>query len=406
MTARISLTENGRSTQVHLVRDASGSWSEVPGEPPIPKPSYIELSLVQDLNVPPRIEGVDPRTKRKRTLLEPNQLFREWDLGSAALFTWKDRADRSYTGALLLPPQYQRGTRYPVVIQLGGLRKDEFIVDGPAGRSSAYAARSLTARGIVVMQAPNLASPIRARTNDRDEIRDIVDGIEGAIDALDREGIIDRARVGLIGFSRTGMHAHIMAAYSNYQLAAITVADSFAMTPFCYAGAAGVGFPGMLHLEEPYNMGAPFWGAGIEKWMARSYLFNLDRIRTPIRYEHYGVRPSCHGEIIGILQRFKRPVEVVHLPNAVHNLQAPWHRQTSQEGNVDWYDFWLNGQENPALEKADQYARWRELRRQRDAVLEEPGQPALSLEGGHKPLGKERMPPQRPAPTSPAKTFR
>jgi hypothetical protein len=39
---------------------------------------------------------------------------------------------------------------------------------------------------------------------------------------------------------------------------------------------------------------------------------------------------------------------------------------TSQQGNVDWMVFWLKGEEDSDPAKADQYARWRELRKLRD----------------------------------------
>ena len=45
----------------------------------------------------------------------------------------------------------------------------------------------------------------------------------------------------------------------------------------------------------------------------------------------------------------------------------PLERLASQEMNVDWYDFWLNGHEDPDPAKAEQYARWRHLREIRDA---------------------------------------
>jgi len=34
----------------------------------------------------------------------------------------------------------------------------------------------------------------------------------------------------------------------------------------------------------------------------------------------------------------------------------------SQQGNVDWFVFWLKGEEDPASGKREQYARWRKLR--------------------------------------------
>jgi hypothetical protein len=35
---------------------------------------------------------------------------------------------------------------------------------------------------------------------------------------------------------------------------------------------------------------------------------------------------------------------------------------------VDWFCFWLKGEEDPDPAKASQYARWRELRKQLEAT--------------------------------------
>jgi hypothetical protein len=50
--------------------------------------------------------------------------------------------------------------------------------------------------------------------------------------------------------------------------------------------------------------------------------------------------------------------------NAPHILVKPHERYISQQSAVDWYDFWLNGHEDPDPAKRDQYTRWRELRKQ------------------------------------------
>ena len=44
-----------------------------------------------------------------------------------------------------------------------------------------------------------------------------------------------------------------------------------------------------------------------------------------------------------------------------HILQRPWEREISQQGNVNWFDFWLNGHEENDPESAEQYARWEML---------------------------------------------
>ena len=42
----------------------------------------------------------------------------------------------------------------------------------------------------------------------------------------------------------------------------------------------------------------------------------------------------------------------------------------SENGNVDWFDFWINNHEDPDVTKKAQYERWRELRRIQDAATQ------------------------------------
>jgi hypothetical protein len=41
----------------------------------------------------------------------------------------------------------------------------------------------------------------------------------------------------------------------------------------------------------------------------------------------------------------------------------PRERLVAQQGLVDWFLFWLKDEEDPDPAKAEQYARWRELRK-------------------------------------------
>jgi hypothetical protein len=60
---------------------------------------------------------------------------------------------------------------------------------------------------------------------------------------------------------------------------------------------------------------------------------------------------------------------MVVIPSGTHSLSRPAERMVSLQGNVDWYRFWLKGEERtqPLLpaETAEslraQYTRWREM---------------------------------------------
>ena len=54
----------------------------------------------------------------------------------------------------------------------------------------------------------------------------------------------------------------------------------------------------------------------------------------------------------------------------------PLERLASEQGDVDWFRFWLKGEEDPDPTKAEQYARWRELRKlQADQQSRQPATP-------------------------------
>ena len=46
------------------------------------------------------------------------------------------------------------------------------------------------------------------------------------------------------------------------------------------------------------------------------------------------------------LSQLGKPVEMIYIPEGTHILEKPWERMISQQGDVDWFCFWLNGEED------------------------------------------------------------
>ena len=77
-------------------------------------------------------------------------------------------------------------------------------------------------------------------------------------------------------------------------------------------------------------------------------------------------------EIHENLKMLGEPEELMIFPDGTHNLVKPWERLASGEAAVDWFCFWLKGEEDPAPAKRAQYARWiamRHLREQNRRVI-------------------------------------
>ncbi len=114
---------------------------------------------------------------------------------------------------------------------------------------------------------------------------------------------------------------------------------------------------------EAINGGTPF-GNGLEQWTRTAASFQTDKIEVPLRIEAIGGPPSIllEWEIYASLRLQNKPVDLIYLPHGEHILQAPLDRLASQQGNVDWFRFWLQGYKDPNPDKVDQYKRWEQLR--------------------------------------------
>ena len=351
---RTSRNENlsGSSVQVERYRKRDSRWQMLTSadfeNDPLP-----DIVVDQNLNEPPRIMAVDPRTGRRALVWDPNPQFQNIAFGHVEEITWTGGSGQPVHGGLYLPPNYIEGKRYPMVIQTHGFDPHGFWIDGSF--TTAFAAQSLAAENIIVLQVPDSHD---AELTPEEAPR-MVKTYESAIDSLDARGLIDRARVGIIGFSRTCFYVKYMLAHSTYKIAAASVADGVDGGYFQYIATGG-----SLADESDQLYGTPPFGVGLSVWIRTSPGFSLDKVTTALRIQAMGP-----GSLLGEwewfegLSRLHRPVELVYLPEGTHILEKPADRIVSQQGDVDWFAFWLKNEEDRDPSKTEQYIRWRELRR-------------------------------------------
>jgi len=259
-------------------------------------------------------------------------------------------------GGLYYPVDYVPGKRYPLVIQTHYFNPRKFWIDGPW--TTAFAAQPLAAKNIMVLQADESFED----TNTPNEVNREVATFEGAIDFLDERGLINRDRVGLIGFSRTCLFVKYALTHSKYHFTAASSSDGADGGYFQYLAYSNAD-PGFVQFGDGIMGAAPF-GEGLQKWIERSPGFNIDKVHTPLRIvAERSFALLNEWEWFASLSRLGKPVEMVLIKDGVHILERPYDRMVSQQGNVDWFVFWLKDEEDPDPAKTEQYARWRELRR-------------------------------------------
>ena len=340
------------SGPIVFYRKKGTSWELVADA--APEPVHPDIAVEEDLNTPPTIVAHESTEHRRVTLLDLNTQFKGLDFAKVEAITWKGTDGHEAQGRLYLPLDFVHGKKYPLVIQTHGFPSNRFWIDGPF--TTAFAAQPLAGRGFVVLQANEDSS-------DADSPREVqreVSSLEGAIDHLDKLGLVDRKRVGVVGFSRTCIFVKFALTHSRYSFAAAVVADGTDAGYFQYVAFSNTG---SWSTFEGINGGSPF-GKGLHAWFDRSPGFNLDKVSTPVLIQAIGPGSIlAEWEWFSGLTRLNEPVDMIYIPDGVHILEKPWNRMVSQQASVDWFCFWLKGEEDPDPAKAEQYKRWRELRK-------------------------------------------
>jgi dipeptidyl aminopeptidase/acylaminoacyl peptidase len=332
-------------------RKIGANWKKVDS----PKTFKLRPRLVvkEDSNTPPRIFVV---AKSGEVLLfDPNPQFRRLRFGRVEQISWQASDGHSVTGGLYYPVDFVPGGRYPLVIQTHGWVPEAFWIDGPF--TTAFAAQPLAGKNIMVLQVDEDFSKSGTPT----EVIEAASSFEGAIDYLDRKQLIDLDHIGIIGFSRTCFFVKYLLTHSQYHFAAASVTDGVDGGYFQYIASVNA-FPALAHNFETVNGGVPF-GDGFHTWLLRSPEFSIDAVHTPIRITAL----NFHDILLewgwfAALSRLGKPVEMILIQNGDHILQRPSDRMISQQGSVDWFSFWLNGEQDSDPQKANQYMRWRAMR--------------------------------------------
>lgn len=369
----------------HRFAAQGGEWV-ASGEPEsLAAGTGVRIELRQGLDTPPRLFATDSRTGQERMIFDLNPgLADQVALGRAERIQGTLPGGVAWTGLLFHPPASAPGRRQPLVIQsvYGTRFDDSFTLYGWQGSGALgppqiapYPGRVLAARGMFVLQL-DVVMPREFGTPVEVELRQ--QAFEAAIAALDARGLIDPARVGLVGFSRNGFYVEYTLTHSDIPFAAAISADnwdpSYVQQTLLMAS---VGSGAQTHGSEPF-------GAGLSAWLERSPGFLADRITAPLLMIDqssglFGV--FTRWETYSRLRHLRRPVEFYVMPDAeahgAHNTQNPRQVLAVMERSADWFDFWLNGREDPDPAKADQYAVWRQLRTLQAESAQRPRPPAL-----------------------------
>lgn len=339
------------------------------------------LAGYEDTGTPPEIVLYKVGRDRIQVVERLDPQFRHLLLAPVRPFSWKTSTGVPMDGLLLLPTTYVPGHRYPLVIQTKGA-PGQFLCDGGEDHPPSFAPQPLANDGFVYLMPTESPSPANYPKGYPGGIAEAVfytDVWDSAVSDLSKAGMVDKSRVGIIGFSRTGWHVEYALAHGETRYAAATAADNI---QYSYGEYWFDHSDPLYARAEDAMYGGPPFGSTFKNWLRYSVSFNLERIHTPLLMEAmgYGVRDDYPGAIpFNLIPRFEilagltalgKPVEMYYYPDETHEPDHPKARLASLLRNIDWYRFWLQGYERSGSGIAEQYERWQKLKQLHQSDIE------------------------------------
>ena len=359
---RVSYYARGTQGTTEYQQTAAGTW-KVTQQTTVADSmagGRLEVTVMQGMNDPPVLTATDSKTQASRVIWDPNPQLKDFKFGKVTVFQWQDKSGRNWKGGLYKPVPYELGHRYPLVIQTHGFSEKDFRPSGIF--PTATAARALAAAGMMVLQVddcPISETPEEGPCN--------VDGYESAVSQLVKEDLVDPQRIGIIGFSRTCFYVMEALTTSTLHITAASITAGIMEDYFQYL-LQGDANNNIIANEADVMIGSRPFGAGLQQWLRRSPLFNIDKVSAALQVVAQGRSdlPDMWGPYAA-MRYLHKPVDLILLNNAEHMLSNPAARMASQGGSVDWFRFWLQDYEDPSSAKTDEYKRWHELRRLQQA---------------------------------------
>lgn len=323
------------------------------------------VGAFEQSDAPPDLFVHELSTGQTSIITDLNPEFRGIALQRIEELEWRDRRGFRCQGLLIKPYSYDRNRRYPLVIMAKTWWPSYFISD--TQYHTAFPPQPLAAAGFLVLlvqehpiekQSGHRSAGYPARAGEMAQLKDVV---ESAVRFLEERGMANRTDVGVMGFSTTSWKTDMMLTHFGTRFRAASSADSGLWNYGLYWLSNDAG----LMRDSESSMGGAPYGKTLANWLHFSPAFNASRLRTPLLMEYTARKNGAIDglELFVALNRQGKPVDLFYYPHGDHVLDRPSERMASLQRNVDWFRFWMQGEEGePPTYDPDQYFRWRTLR--------------------------------------------
>jgi len=319
--------------------------------------SSAHIACLRERNTsPPEIVLVDRASGNVRVLVDLNPEFGRFTLSPANRMEGINPFGDAWFAYFVKPLGYTPGKNYPLIVTT--YRCGDYFLRGASGDESPI--QVYTAQGFAVLcfdvGRTRGVAPGDFRTKLMDWSSPTA-SIEMAVRQLIEARLIDPERVGITGFSHGEEIVGYAVTHSHVFRASVGAAGYD--PPFFYIGGNV-----WQKMFERWGLGGWPEGAAKERWQEISLSLRADRVTVPVLENASDSEYVSYLPRVIALRELGKPVELRIYPGERHVRNQPKHKYEIYVRNVDWFRFWLNGDEDVSPEKAEEVSRWKKMREQ------------------------------------------
>jgi dipeptidyl aminopeptidase/acylaminoacyl peptidase len=292
-------------------------------------------------NHPDELYVMNSVNDHPRRLTDLNNEIAGRRMGLVETVTWGEPDGFDLNGVLVYPPDYQKGKRYPLVLDIHG---------GPMGVSTeAFNFRSqlMASKGWIVFSPNYRGSSSQGRAFQAAIINDAGDGpgrdVMSGIAELKRRGMVDETKIAVSGWSYGGYMAAWLTAHHGGWTA--SVAGAAVTDWFDWYNLADINVWSGLGLG-----GSPWLNGNAANYWNQSPMKYAHQIKTPtLILANTGdprVTISQSYKLYRALKDNRVPVKFVAYPISGHFPQDPVHLRDLHRRWIDWIDRHFTEAEN------------------------------------------------------------
>ena len=276
-----------------------------------------------------------------KAVAKTNPFFADFAWGRSELVEYKNERGERLQGILSYPAGYEAGRKYPMIVYMYERLSDSLHRWSSPSEREPYNPSVFTSLGYLVLQPDIVFKP-------REPGLSVVDCVGAAVRRVTAMGVVDPARIGIVGHSWGGFDTVYLATHTTTFAAGVAGAPITNLVSNYGNHHWTSGIAETDHIETgQQRMEVPIW-EDLQAYIRNSAVFGIATMKTPLLVAFGDSDGTVHWhqgvELYNIARRAKKDVVMLVYGGEDHSNrrkpnQIDYHRRI-----VQWFGHYLKGE--------------------------------------------------------------